>query len=142
MGDHVRTASNAPGALPASPTAARSFSVSHRSDGQKVWSDSTYETPNFGYAWSPKSLPKALLPSTRRPAVKNSRSRHASCSWTKNPALITRGAESRVTVRRAAVTNVGGPGPARSSPTAFVWCSLSSKSWPPHEALEVSELLI
>ena len=50
IGDQVRAASNAPGALPDSPTAARSFMVSHHAAGQKPCSDSVYATPSLGYA--------------------------------------------------------------------------------------------
>ena len=48
IGFHVRVASKAPGALPASPNAARSLNVSHLLLGQNPCSESTYETPTLG----------------------------------------------------------------------------------------------
>src|SRR5439155_13377886 len=56
-GSQVRTASNAPGALPDSPSAARSLSVGILRVGQKLSSDSTYEALTFGYDCRPKLLP-------------------------------------------------------------------------------------
>src|SRR3954464_2657502 len=64
----VRTASNAPGARPDRPYAARSFTLPHL--GQKLSPDSTHEPLTFGYVCSPKPEPNALLPSTRRPSVR------------------------------------------------------------------------
>ena len=84
----MRTASNAPGARPASPYAARSLSVPN-AGFQKGSSESTYDALTFGYVCSPKSLPNALLPSTRAPAVRNSLSRKPNSSCTNTPALIT-----------------------------------------------------
>ena len=72
-GDQLRTASNAPGAFPASPIAARSLKLSAHS-GHQSMSERMYEALIFGYSCIPKSSPKALLPSIRRPAVTNSTS--------------------------------------------------------------------
>ena len=48
IGFQVRVASKAPGALPASPTAARNLKVSMRLDGQNDSSESTYDMLSFG----------------------------------------------------------------------------------------------
>src|SRR5205085_10827584 len=74
-GSHVLVASNAPGALPDSPIAARSLNVGRNRVGQKLSSDTTYARLSFGYGCSPKLEPNELLPSTRRPPVTNNRSR-------------------------------------------------------------------
>ncbi len=137
IGSHVLTASNAPGAFPDSPTAARSFSVSHVSTGQKSWSERTYDALSLGYGWRPKSSPNALLPSTRSPAVTNSRSFQPTFSSKKKPALISRKRVSPVTERRAPEMSVGSPGPAKSSESIVVYRFRSSTSWPPHESCEV-----
>src|SRR5690349_9944421 len=140
MGDHVRTASNAPGALPDSPNAPRILNVSHFADGQNLCSESTYEKPTFGYGWSPKSSPNALLPSTRKPSVMKARSRHPICSCANSPAFTTRRRVSVPTVRTAPLVSTGSPGPENSVAVMPVWNSWSWNTWPPNDVVDTHVL--
>ncbi len=106
----MRTASNAPGAFPDSPTAARSLTVSRNRGDQNPSSDNTYDTPSFGYVCNPNPDPNALLPSTRTPPVTNSRSRHPIISCAKKPALMTRCSFSLTMLRNEPDVSVGMPG--------------------------------
>ena len=85
-GFQVRTASNAPGARPDWPYAARSFSEPSDSD-QKSSSLITHDTLAFGYTCSPKPEPNALLPSTRTPAVRKYLLLMSKTFWKKKPAF-------------------------------------------------------
>ena len=133
IGFHVRVASKAPGALPASPTAPRNLNVSMMDVGQKDSSDSTYEKLTFGYCWRPKLLPNALLPSTRSPAVTNSLSRNPITSCAKTPALMTRCMLTSVICRSEPLMSVGVPGPAKLSVCRSVLLTRLSNSCPPME---------
>ena len=65
---------------------ARTFIVP-RAGRQKDSSDATHEALIFGYIWSPKPVPNALLPSTRMPSVTKYVFAMSKTFWKKKPAF-------------------------------------------------------
>ena len=62
-------------------------------------SESTQLALAFGYIWSPKPEPNALLPSTRMPTVTKYLLLMSNTSWKKNPAFHTFWRDSSPTVK-------------------------------------------
>ncbi len=113
VADHSFSASNAPGALPERPHAARSLKVSKMSVGQNDSSEIVYVADSFGYVARPKPSPNVLKPSQRTPAVRKILSWKPICSCRKKPPLRTRSRFSK-TCGTVPSPSSGSPGPANS----------------------------
>src|SRR5688572_2329354 len=130
----VRRAMSASGARPERPQAPRSLNSPHPSP-QKFSSDTTQAPETFGYIWSPKFLPKVLLPSTRRPSVTKYLLFRSRTFWKKKPEFQIFSRVSKPSVEDAELT-VGSAAPGKPSPNASTLDDMSPVAWPPHEKLE------